>query len=395
MQRPSRMMTAMVESSVSNGRPRRLRVLLAITHLHAGAAEYMWRLVVGLPRDEFEVVIARGTHGGTLEARFASLGLPMIEMGWTRGDGLRGVLASVPRARRLLERGKFDVVVTNSSLAAMVIRLVAPGTGTPVIEHVIHGWACYQLASPLTLSFYALAERVLGRLTTVSMAYAKAMISFGNERRLFAPGRAIHLPFQLLPAEAAPVGPVSRRALEVPDDAELVVCAGRLAPQKGVATLVDAWPAVTRARPKAWLCLVGDGPLRVALQARSARMERIRWAGWRSDVRACMAAADVVAVPSAYEPFGIVVLEAMAEARPVVASRVGGIGEMLNHGETGLQVPEGDSTALASALIELLSNPARAGAMGRAGRQRLERVFVGDAIPHNHTRLWRTLLANR
>ncbi len=355
----------------------------------------MWRLVAGLPRDQVEVVIARGTRGGTIEARFAALGLPMIEMGWTRGDGLRGVIASIPRARRLLARGRFDVVVTNSSLAAAVIRLVAPGTGTPVIEHVIHGWACYQLAPAPILGAYALAERVLGRLTTVSMAYAKAMIAFGEQRRLFAPGRAIHLPFQLLPQEAAAVGPIARSALDVPMDAELVVCAARLAPQKGVATLIDAWPAVTQARPKAWLCIVGDGPLRAPLQQRAAGMERIRWAGWRSDVRACMAAGDIVAVPSSYEPFGIVVLEAMAEGRPVVATRVGGIGEMLDHGRTGLQVAEGDAPAMAQAIIGLLADPARCTAMGRAGRQRLEQVFIGDAIPRNHLRLWRSLLGNR
>jgi glycosyltransferase involved in cell wall biosynthesis len=375
--------------------PPRLRVLLAITHLHAGAAEYMWRLVAGLPRDQVAVVIARGIRGGTIESRFAALGLPMIEMGWTRADGLRGVLASIPRARRLLQRGRFDVVVTNSSLAAAVIRLVAPGTSTPVIEHVIHGWACYQLAPPPMLAAYALAERILGRLTTVSMAYAKAMIVFGETRRLFAPGRAIHLPFQLLGGEAAAVGAVARSALEIPHDAELVVCAARLAPQKGVATLIDAWPAVAQARPRAWLCIVGDGPLRAPLQQRAAAMQRIRWAGWRSDVRACMAAGDIVAVPSAYEPFGIVVLEAMAESRAVVATRVGGIGEMLEHGRTGLQVAEGDAPAMAQAVIGLLADPGRREAMGLAGRRRLERIFVGDAIPRNHLRLWRTLLGNR
>lgn len=374
---------------------RRLRVLLAITHLHAGAAEYLWRLAAGLPRDEVEAVIVRGRRGSTLEDRFASLGLPMVEMGWTRLDPVWRIAASLARTRRLLLRGRFDVAVTSSSLAGGVVRLAAVGTGTPVVQHIVHGWARYQLGPAPLLAAYGLAERILGRLASVSTACSRAMVDFGDEHRLFAPGRAIHLPFQLLPAEARPTAPVARLALGVPEDAELVLCAARLAPQKGVVTLVDAWPAVAAARPRAWLCIVGDGPLGAGLRARAAGMPRIAWTGWRSDVRACMAAADVVAVPSAYEPLGIVVLEAMAESRPVVASRVGGIGEMLVDGTTGALVPDGDPPALAAALAALLGDPPRQRRWGEAGRRRLERVFVGDAIPRLNLRLWRTLLGNR
>jgi glycosyltransferase involved in cell wall biosynthesis len=368
-----------------------VRVLQAITHLHAGAAEYLYRLLAGLDRSRCEVVIARSVEGGTLEGRIGALGFPMVEMPWRRSAGVRGFAAGVQEARRLMRHGHFDVVVTHSSIAAAAVRLAAPFAGSPPVVHVAHGWACYALGPAYRLAAYRLAECALGSLTTCAVSPAQAMIDFGAEHRLFRPGTGVRLPFQLLPAESGAVAALPRAALGVPDDAELVVCAGRLAPQKGVSTLVSAWPEVAARRPKAWLCVVGDGPDREALHRSAAGMPRIAWAGWRSDVRACMAAADVVAVPSAYEPFGIVLLEAMAQAKPVVASRVGGITEILRDGVTGEAVPPGDPAALAASLAGLLGDPARARALGAAGRRRLETVFVGDAVARGHLRLYERL----
>jgi glycosyltransferase involved in cell wall biosynthesis len=95
------------------------------------------------------------------------------------------------------------------------------------------------------------------------------------------------------------------------------------------------------------------------------------FAGFRRDVGACLAAADVVALPSLHEGLGVAALEAMAAARPVVASRVGGLAEVVVDGESGVLAPPGDPAALADALRGLAGDPARRAQLGQGGRARV------------------------
>src|SRR5205085_7244813 len=99
--------------------------------------------------------------------------------------------------------------------------------------------------------------------------------------------------------------------------------------------------------------------------------DAVRFVGFRTDLDACLAAADVAVLPSLQEGLGVAALEAMAAARPVVASRVGGLGEAVVHGETGLLVPPADPGALAAALARLIGDPALRVRLGAAGRARV------------------------
>jgi glycogen(starch) synthase len=151
-----------------------------------------------------------------------------------------------------------------------------------------------------------------------------------------------------------------------------VVFVGRLAAQKDPLTLVEA---VARMRSAAEIVVVGDGPQRDAVERRIAQLglgRRIRLVGFvsRRDVARHLAHADVLALPSRYEELGTALVEAMAGGVPVVASRTGGIPEVVDHGRTGLLVTPGDAGALADALDALLADPARRRAMGAAARER-------------------------
>jgi glycosyltransferase involved in cell wall biosynthesis len=130
--------------------------------------------------------------------------------------------------------------------------------------------------------------------------------------------------------------------------------------------------------------VAGDGFARGAAEKQAARLgltERVRFAGWQADLDAFYRRASLLVVPSLWpEPFGIVGLEAMARALPVVAYRSGGIPEWLEDRVTGLLVEPGDVDALAAAIDRLLGDPALARAMGRAGQERQRRLFA--AGPH-------------
>ena len=153
---------------------------------------------------------------------------------------------------------------------------------------------------------------------------------------------------------------------------QIVGVVARLEPEKGHPTLLEAWPAVLRAAPDAYLLIVGEGSRRDALeaQARDLRIaHRVVFTGRRDDVPAVTAALDVAVLPSYREAQGLSILEAMALSRPVVASNVGGIPEMITDGENGLLVPPHDPEALAAAIVRLLRDHPFADTLG-PGRPR-------------------------
>jgi len=151
---------------------------------------------------------------------------------------------------------------------------------------------------------------------------------------------------------------------------QLVGVVARLEPEKGHPTLLEAWPRVLRAVPDAYLLIVGEGSRREALEAQARELRiahRVVFTGRRDDVPAVTAALDVAVLPSYREAQGLSVLEAMALSRPVVASNVGGIPEMIEDGVTGLLVPPHDAETLAGAITRLLRDHPYADTLARAG----------------------------
>ena len=162
------------------------------------------------------------------------------------------------------------------------------------------------------------------------------------------------------------------------EGSQVVGVVARLEPEKGHPTLLEAWPQVLRAVPDAYLLIVGEGSRRETLeaQARDLRIaHRVVFTGRRDDVPAVTAALDVAVLPSYREAQGLSILEAMALSRPVVASNVGGIPEMITDGVTGLLVPPHDATALAGAIARLLRDHPYADTIGRAGHDMVHDRF--------------------
>lgn len=178
-----------------------------------------------------------------------------------------------------------------------------------------------------------------------------------------------------------------RQLLGISDGRLIVACTCRATPEKGVEHLFRAFDRLLQREaervPPPALVFVGNGPqmqplydLRRLLPSR----EHIFMTGYRSDATKIVAGADISVVPSVWEEaFGLAALEAMASARPVVASAVGGIREIVEHGVTGLLVPPGDQEALAFALGKLLRDPRMRKELGEAGRRRVANQFSPEA----------------
>jgi glycosyltransferase involved in cell wall biosynthesis len=177
----------------------------------------------------------------------------------------------------------------------------------------------------------------------------------------------------------------TRDRYDIRSDETLILCPRRLVKKNGCIHLARAMGMIARAEPGARLLFAGDGPEREALAAEldaAGCLGRAIFAGNvpGSEMPALYAAADVVAVPSLIEATSISVLEAMATARPVIASNTGGLPALVMDGQTGSLVEPRDEPGLAAAICELLSDPTRRARMGRLARSRVLEKFTWDRI---------------
>jgi glycosyltransferase involved in cell wall biosynthesis len=177
-----------------------------------------------------------------------------------------------------------------------------------------------------------------------------------------------------------------------------LLCVGRLIPIKGHIVLLRAFAEARLAIPDLRLDIAGRGPLEPALRALAKELgvdDAVRFLGYVAPVQRAIEQSALVVVPSMGEGFGMVALEAMERARPVIAAEIGGLGELVEEGVTGLLVPPGEAEPLAAAIVALASDPALAARMGNAGRRRALDRFLQDRCTDRTELLYRELLAAR
>jgi glycosyltransferase involved in cell wall biosynthesis len=216
-----------------------------------------------------------------------------------------------------------------------------------------------------------LYNRAVDAVIAISEGVRDALVRGGVERdriRVVPSGIDVE---RLAPAPEARAA--LRREWGIGPDVVAVLMLGALERRKGHAVLLGA---VAELGDDLRYVFCGDGSERAALESAAAPFRgRVVFAGHRRDVAACLAAADVVAMPSLHEGLGVAALEAMAAARPVVASRVGGLGEVVVDGETGVLVPPSDPPALAAGLARLAHDPGLRARYGAAGRARVLALY--------------------
>jgi glycosyltransferase involved in cell wall biosynthesis len=244
----------------------------------------------------------------------------------------------------------------------------------------------------LDLFLLRLADRVI----TVSREQRRLLLRRGVERR-----RLVLVPnvIDVAGFSAGAGDPSAVRAeLGVPVNAPLIGTVGRLAEQKGVDCFLEAARAVHAARPESRFVIVGGGPLRRALEASAAALDlggSADFVGYRTDVASLMAACDIVVLPSRSEGLPLVLLEALALGRPVVATRVGGVPDAVRDDESAVLVEPGSATAIASAVLRLLDDPLLCARLGDAGRARVLKRFAPQQAARRLASVYRTVLAER
>jgi glycosyltransferase involved in cell wall biosynthesis len=238
------------------------------------------------------------------------------------------------------------------------------------------------------------AGRYADRFCGVSRDVVEAAGAYGTIRRR----KLAHVPNGIDTAAVAAAGadrPALRAALGLAPEAPLVGTVGRLAEVKQQGVLIRAFAQTLPAFPTARLVLVGDGPLSAELKGLAASLGlggAVLFAGYRPDPERFLAAMDVFVLPSRAEAMPLVIPEAWAAGLPVVASRVGGIPELVENGKTGLLVEPGDVDGLAARLRYLLADPSAARALAQAGRELAGARYDLTVMARAYDRTYRELL---
>lgn len=272
----------------------------------------------------------------------------------------------------LLRREGVDLVNIHYPLASFLpVALAAQIAGVPVVTSV-HGADLFPRGEPLRR--YPLGLRAVLRLSRCVVAPSEAYLTQVVEQFPGLAGRAQFIHNGIRPEEFDPSRGIPDEN-RCPERYVLTIAAHN--PKKGLDVLIEAFARVAVRHPDVHLLLLGDGPLRSRLEDQASRLglgDRARFLGTRSrgETIALLRRCAVFVLASRAEPFGLAVLEALAAGRPVVATRVGGIREIVRDGVDGLLVEPDDAEALARALETFLDDPDAGVRFGRAGRLRAE-----------------------
>lgn len=285
-------------------------------------------------------------------------------------------LQTVRHIRRRLEQERYHLVHTHDYKTNLLAGVAARRADVPAVAtvhlHTRTTWRLrvYRLLDLLVLRFFP-------KIIAVSDCLRRELLTAGlPEQRIVTIHNAIDV--EAVQSVGSDAMTAWRRRLGIQPHQPVVTLVGRLSPQKGPDTFLEGAVQIARAFPETRFLVVGEGPLRRQLEQKATTLglrERLCFLGYQAEVLPLIALSDVVTLPSLNEGLPYVLLEALALARPVVATPVGGIPEVITDGRTGLIVPVRAPDALATAICRLLKNPDEAKRLGEAGRLRIMQDF--------------------
>ncbi|HET7621717.1 MAG TPA: glycosyltransferase family 4 protein [Gemmatimonadaceae bacterium] len=382
-------------SDARNGEP--VRVLIACDHmdfagaLHGGGRQLI-ELVRALDRERIEPTACILRAPSSLGLELQREGMPLHFL----GDG-RFNPVTIAKLVRLIRRRRIEVMHLTDFGSCTFGRIAAALTGTPAIVQVISHHS--ELTARGFPPYVELAYRILAPLTSKALAISPSVKEFSVEHMGFAPENVEVLYYPLPSHSFSEPSPESvaelRQRLGIANGDRVIGSITRFYPVKGINYLIDAFARLAGRYPRARLILVGKGPEeeRLRRQCRELGIDgRVIFAGFQREVQRFVKLFDVSVVPSLEEGFGLVALESLALGVPVVASRLGGLPDVVTHGTTGLLVEAANPVAIADAIASLLADDELRRRMGDAGPATAQRYSL-DGYAGRLTEIYQELAA--
>lgn len=338
-----------------------------------GSEVFDMELINRIDKNTFHFMVCcidKGNLTDMLKDVAKGAGCEFVEVKYTKK--FRVDIGAILRIRRIIKNRKVEVIHASSGYTAISGILASLFLNLPVI---------YTLQMPVSFSwwtrlFFSFFGRRISRRIAVSKAIVQSVDQGGLSFTLQKVDRVIYCGVDLKRFVPLDTGN-AKHSLGLQRNI-VVGSAGRLIPRKGYDYLLRAMPDIKKAFPDVKLVLAGDGEEKENLKMLANELdiqESVVFLGNRKDITEVINSFDVFVLPSLSEGLGVVVLEAFAAGKPVVASNVEGIPEMVINGENGFLVPIKDSDALAERIITLLKDPLLASRMGKKGRRLVEENF--------------------
>ena len=384
-----------------------IRIVRIISRLIIGGPTvHVIGLNTGLDPTRFTQMLVAGLEnpgeGSLLDEAFARSVKPIVipEIVAEANLKLRDITALL-KLYRLIRHERPDIVCTHTAKAGFLGRLAARLAGVPVVIHTYHGHILRGYYGPITTRVLCIMERMLARITDCIIAVSEQvkteLVAYG-----VAPSgkiRVIPLGFDLDPFLGCAVhGGEFRRELNLGDEVRLVGIVGRIAPIKNHRLFLQAAALVSVKEPATRFVIVGDGILRSEVERQACALgiaDRVLFTGWRRDLPRVYADLDVLALCSDNEGTPVSAIEAMAAGCPVVATRVGGLPDLITNGESGYLVPPADVEGLTAAILRVLHDPDTTDRMCRAARLSVQRRFTMKRLITDMEQLYCELVTDR
>ena len=386
----------------------RVKILRVIARLNMGGpALHVAYLTEGLTKRGYDTTLvsgslARGEDSMAFVADAHGVEVVRIDELGREISPLRDLLATI-RLAKLIRKERPQILHTHTAKAGTVGRVAALLAGSrkpPIIVHTFHGHVLRGYFGPLRSLFFRLLERRLAAGTTALIAVSPQvrddLVALGvAPRERFV---VIRLGIELDERVASEQNgrAESRRYLGIPGDRFAVGWIGRMTAVKRTDDVLVAFKRLRESGVDAMLCMVGDGPDRLQLEQRAHELGVARntvFLGYQEDVAPFYAAFDALVLPSGNEGTPVSVIEALAAELPVVATRVGGVPDVVRDGEDGFLVEAGATDDLADRLAQLAGDPALRTRMGKQGRERVLPRYAVERLVEDIDELYQSLLS--
>jgi len=385
----------------------RVKVLRVIARLNMGGpALHVAYLTEGLAGRGYDTTLvagslARGEDSMAFVAEARGVEVVKIDELHREISPLRDLVA-VFRLARLIRAERPQILHTHTAKAGAIGRLaalVAGPDGPPIVVHTFHGHVLHGYFDPFRTRVFRLLERFLARTSTALIAVSPQVrddlvaLHVAPAEKFTVVRLGIELDERVAIDDA--MRAEARRVMGIPPGRFAVGWVGRMTGVKRTDDVVRAFATLRARGVDACLCIVGDGPDREQVERRAHELGVIRdclFLGYQEDVARFFAVFDAFVLSSVNEGTPVVAIEALAAARPVVATRVGGVPDVVTEGVDGFLVEPGDVEALAERLERLARDPELRGAMGEAGRARVLPRYAVARLIDDIDRLYRSLL---
>ncbi|MBW2609808.1 MAG: glycosyltransferase family 4 protein [Deltaproteobacteria bacterium] len=311
-------------------------------------------------------------------------------------------LSALINLTSFLKKRVYHVVHTHNSKAGFLGRLAARLAGVPVIIHTVHGFAFHD-QEPLWRQFlFRNFERLASRWCDKTIFISQPLIDWALKERVVDEDKIIKIYSGIELDQFRPVADAEkkriRRSWNIGEEESVIGVVSKLWEGKGHAVLIEAFREFKKEIKDARLVIVGEGYIYddlTNLVERLGLSDSVLFTGFQTDVSGIIATFDVAVLPSFFEGMGRVLLEAMAMEKPVVASRVGGIPDLVEDGVNGFLTGPGDTRGLLNAMKKILSDKKLGKRMGKEGRKKISDQFSAEVMVKSINKVYNECLSRK